>query len=63
MSEARSTVRRAIPWAAVTACLLILSAAGLTVGGVYVLTGLGWALLAGAAPCAVLAWLILRGLS
>lgn len=62
MSERPTKTPREIPWAALTACLLILSAAGLATAGVYVLAGTGWALLAGAALCAVVAWLILRGI-
>jgi hypothetical protein len=33
----------------------------LVVAGVYVLAGLGWALIAAAMPCLVVATLILRG--
>lgn len=62
MSQSTSETSRAIPWAVVAACLLLLVASGLIVGGVYVLAGLGWSLLAGAAPCLVLAWIIFRGL-
>lgn len=48
--------------ALVVACLALVAGSGLAVGGVYELAGPGWALVAGATPCFVVAWLILRGL-
>lgn len=48
--------------ATATACLSFVSAGGLAVGGVFVLAGSGWALIAGAAACATFGALILRGL-
>lgn len=51
-----------MPWALVLAGLAFFCGAGLTVGGVYVLAGLGWALIAGAVPCLGLATVIFRGL-
>jgi hypothetical protein len=62
MSEQQPKTPRVIPWAAVTACLSLLAGTGLSVAGIYVLAGLGWALLAGAAPCLALAFVIIRGL-
>lgn len=43
--------------------LLLLSGAGMTVGGVYMLAGPGWALLAGGAFALVLAGLLKRGMT
>lgn len=40
----------------------LLAGVGLAVAGVYVLVGLGWALLAGAAPLLLLAVVLIRGL-
>lgn len=50
------------PWAALTAFALALLASSLLVGGVYVLVGLGWAMLCAAVPCVILAAIIMRGL-
>lgn len=44
------------------ACLSFATAGGLAVGGVYVLTGAGWALIAGAIVSAAFGWLIVRGI-
>jgi membrane protein YdbS with pleckstrin-like domain len=63
MSEPLQRPPREIPWAALTACLLVVAAAGLAIAGVYVLAGPGWAFIAGAAACALVAWLILRGMA
>jgi hypothetical protein len=60
MSDAQP--KTPIPWALVTACLSLLASFGLIVGGVYVLAGLGWALVAGAVPCLLLSAVIVRGL-
>lgn len=46
----------------VAALLSFLCGASLIVGGVYVLLGLGWALISGAVPFLLLAVLIVRGL-
>lgn len=62
MSEREPRAPSTFPWAAVTACLAVLSGVGLAVGGVYLLAGPGWAMLAGAAPCFLLSAVILRGL-
>lgn len=48
--------------AVAVSCLALVAGSGLAVGGVYELAGPGWALLAGAAPCFIVSWLILRGL-
>lgn len=48
--------------AMVVACVSFATAGGLAVGGVYVLTGPGWALIAGAVVSAAFGWLIVRGL-
>lgn len=47
---------------AALAVVCCLAGIGLAVGGVYVLAGLGWSLLAGAAPLLLLSALIFRGL-
>lgn len=60
MSDARP--KTPTPWAAITACLSLLGALGLLVGGVYTLVGPGWAMIAGAVPCLLLSAVILRGL-
>lgn len=44
------------------ALLALLTGAGLAIAGVYLLAGLGWALIAGAVPLLLLAATILRGL-
>lgn len=44
------------------ACLALLAGIGLAVSGVYVLAGLGWALIAGAVPLFGLSAALLRGL-
>lgn len=44
------------------AALALLLAAGLAIAGVYLLAGLGWALIAGAVPLLLFALTILRGL-
>lgn len=51
------------PRAVLTAFLLMFVGSALAIAGVFVLHGLGWALLTGVAPCFVVAWVILRGLS
>lgn len=43
------------------ALLALVLGAALAIGGVYVLAGAGWAMLAGSAPCFGLAGVILRG--
>jgi len=53
---------RQFPWAPVMACLALVAGAGLAVGGIYLLAGPGWAMLAGALPCFLFAAVILRGL-
>lgn len=52
-----------MPWALICACLAFTCGATLAVGGVFVLLGLGWALLAGALPCLLLSIVIARGLN
>lgn len=44
------------------ACLSFAFGVGLTVAGVYVLAGTGWALIAGAAPLLLVAAVLIRGL-
>lgn len=46
----------------VTAVACFVSGAGAAVGGVYVLAGLGWALVAVAVPLVVASALLFRGL-
>lgn len=46
----------------VVATLTLFAGLGLAVAGVFVLFGLGWALLAGAAPLLLLAAVLIRGL-
>jgi hypothetical protein len=62
MSETIEHAPRTIPWAAVTLCLSFALGVGLAIAGVYVLHGLGYALLAGAMPCLLLAGVLLRGI-
>jgi hypothetical protein len=47
----------------VAACVFMLAAAGLAVGGVFVLFGLGWSMLAGAVACASTGVVLMRGLN
>lgn len=54
---------KGLPWAAITACMGLVIATGLTVAGIYILAGVGWAMLAGAGPFFVLAVVIFRGLN
>jgi hypothetical protein len=42
--------------------LVLLTGIGLAVAGVYVLAGVGWALIAGSAPLLLLAAVLIRGL-
>jgi hypothetical protein len=42
--------------------LALLIGIGLAVGGVYLLAGLGWSLIAGAVPCLLFAGFLFRGL-
>lgn len=42
--------------------LLLLAGSGLAVGGVFVLTGPGWALLTAALPCLLLGAIVVRGM-
>lgn len=61
----KSTLRNLLKAAAsppVIASLALVSGLGLAVAGVYVLAGVGWALLAGAAPLLLLAAVLIRGL-
>lgn len=44
------------------ATVALLAGIGLAVSGVYVLTGAGWALLAGAVPLLLLSAVLIRGL-
>lgn len=55
-------LRAGFPWALATVFLALLAGSGLTVCGVYVLAGAGWAMLAGAVPCFLLSAILLRGL-
>jgi len=52
-----------VPWALIVVCLAFVAGAGLAVGAVFVLAGIGWALLAAAVPCFLLSAIILRGLT
>jgi hypothetical protein len=45
------------------AVVTLLSGIGLAVGGVYLLAGLGWALIAAAVPFALLSSVLIRGLT
>lgn len=54
---------RAIQWAHVCAATGLICGLVLVVAGVYVLAGLGWALLAAAAPFLMLSAVIVRGLT
>lgn len=45
------------------ALLLVLASAGLSVASVYLLAGMAWAMVCGAAWCLALAAVILRGVS
>ena len=47
----------------VIAILLLHLAALLAIAGIYLLVGLGWALIAGAIPLAFLAFIIFRGIN
>ena len=47
----------------VIAILLLHLAALLAIAGIYLLVGLGWALIAGAIPLALLAFIIFRGIN
>jgi hypothetical protein len=59
----QSTERAPVPWALICAGLAFMCGAALIVGGVFVLLGEGWALIAGALPCLLLSIVIARGLS
>lgn len=50
------------PWAPITAIAALAIGTGLTVVAIYILVGIGWALLASAVPCFFLASIIFRGL-
>lgn len=60
---AEVTLASTEPAPVVVALVLALLGVGLAVAGVYLLFGLGWALLAGAVPLLVLAGAMLRGLN
>jgi hypothetical protein len=62
MTDEQPKPRAVMPWAVLTAALSILLGAGLYVAGIYLLAGLGWALVNGAALCFALAAVIVRGL-
>lgn len=51
------------PSPAVIASVATLGGCGLAVGGVFVLAGVGWALLAGSAPLLTLGVVMFRGMS
>lgn len=53
---------RKLPWAPIIAFIAFIAGAGLFITGVFVLLGLGSALLSGAGFCFLLATVILRGL-
>ena len=44
------------------AVMALLAGCGLAIAGIYLLAGLGWSLIAGAAPLLLFAFLLLRGL-
>jgi len=52
-----------VPWAAIVAVLSFLAGIALLYLGIYILAGLGWAVLAACIPCFLLALVIQRGLS
>lgn len=63
MSEARAKAPRDVPWAAILACVTLLCGCALAIGGMYVLAGLGWALVGAAVPFLLFAAVIIRGLT
>lgn len=62
MSEASASPPRSIPWAGIVATLSLIAGIGCGVGGVYLLAGAGWALIAAATPCLMLGAVVVRGL-
>ena len=48
-------------WLMLVVFLVLALGVGLFVAGIYVLTGLGWALIAGGVSCVLFAFLIIRG--
>ena len=54
---------RPFPWAAACTLIALLFGAALAIGGVYILAGGGWAMVAASAPCFLLAAVLLRGLT
>jgi len=63
MSDETQRTPRSIPWAGIVAGFTLVCGAALTVGGVLVLAGQGWAMLAAAVPFLVMSAVIFRGLS
>jgi hypothetical protein len=51
-----------LPWAVIVGALSFTLGTGLTLYGVLLLAGPGWALVAAAVPCFLLSAVILRGL-
>lgn len=50
------------PWTGIITCLALFCGVGLGVGGIYLLAGLGWAMLAASVPFLIVFGVLLRGL-